>query len=129
MVARKDFAGIAVIVSLLVFVAAIVVPLTNAGAPPQSAAQESASVDIIDAEITITNEDAIPSSISVPQGGTVQWTNQDSAAHVLEFDQRAGIATNPTLEPGQSFTYNFIQTGEYTYKVAGQENSHTLTVR
>ena len=55
-----------------------------------------------------------PSTIKVAEGGTVTWTNADSAPHSVTFDDAA--LGNLALPRGGSETLTFARKGTYTYR-------------
>ncbi len=86
-----------------------------AGTAPSTPAVSSPPV-----AVTIRNFAFSPSSITVPRGTTVTWTNQDAASHTVVNDATSTIAqgqlfSSGTLGTGQSFSYTFNDTGVYGY--------------
>ncbi len=68
--------------------------------------------------VTITKNGYVPSSLTIAQGGTVQFTNSDTVAHQVTFKFTAGVtcAPNPlVLQPGASGSCTFQNAGSYTY--------------
>lgn len=61
--------------------------------------------------VTIQNFAFNPSSLTVPVGTTVIWTNQDTAPHTITAD----IFKSNTLQPGDSFSHTFNQAGSFSY--------------
>lgn len=57
-------------------------------------------------------------NIVVQVGDQVTWTNQDSDEHVVREKPSEGQAQfdSGVLASGDSFSFNFIQTGIYTYE-------------
>ena len=56
-----------------------------------------------------------PTSIRVPVGTTVTWTNDDSVTHDVRFLGGTGWRSQP-LRPGESATFTFTEVGEYAYE-------------
>jgi plastocyanin len=55
-----------------------------------------------------------PPTIEVPAGGSVTWTNQDSAPHTATgFDRE--VLQSGTLDAGESFTQQFDTAGTFEY--------------
>jgi plastocyanin len=66
----------------------------------------------------ITNECFLPSTLTVPVGTTVTWTNDDSAAHTVTSGQDAtpdGFFDSSLFLAGKTFSYTFDEPGEYEY--------------
>ena len=55
-----------------------------------------------------------PDPVEVPVGGTVTWTNQDSAPHTATGRDR-DVLQSGTLNQGESYTQTFAEAGEYEY--------------
>lgn len=55
----------------------------------------------------------VPSSISVRLSETVTWTNEDDADHTVT--STAGIFNSGVFEPGQSFSNQFSENGNFQY--------------
>jgi plastocyanin len=65
-----------------------------------------------------TNECFLPSTLTVPAGTTVTWTNDDSAAHTVTSGQDAtpdGFFDSSLFLAGKTFSYTFDEPGEYEY--------------
>jgi len=62
-----------------------------------------------------------PGSLVVPLGTTVTWINRDNTAHTVTGTVGGGTATatnspmSGTLQPGQSYSFRFGQTGTFPY--------------
>ena len=54
-----------------------------------------------------------PSTVNVAVGGTVTWTNDDSAAHTVEGD---GWGSSGEVAQGATFSHTFDAAGTYSYK-------------
>jgi hypothetical protein len=55
-----------------------------------------------------------PATLDVPAGATVVWTNQGAAPHTVTGD----FADSGILEPGQTFSHAFAESGEQSYACA-----------
>ena len=55
-----------------------------------------------------------PDPVEVPVGGTVTWTNQDSAPHTATGQDR-DVLQSGTLNQGESYSQTFNEAGEYEY--------------
>jgi plastocyanin len=54
-----------------------------------------------------------PQDVTVPVNTTVTWTNPDSVAHTVTWDDRS--VDSGLFDPGQTFQYTFDTPGTYTY--------------
>lgn len=54
-----------------------------------------------------------PSTITIPVGGTVTWTNQDPVTHTATSSK--GLWDSGDIAPGQSVSYTFNTVGSYAY--------------
>jgi plastocyanin len=66
------------------------------------------------AKATIKNFTFAPESVSVSAGGTVSWTNQDSANHNVKFDD-SSVKGIDNLREGQSGKVSFDKAGSFSY--------------
>jgi plastocyanin len=66
-----------------------------------------------------TDECFIPSMVTVSVGGTVTWTNDDTAAHTVTSgalpDGPDGIFDSSILMSGKTFEHTFDEEGSYDY--------------
>jgi plastocyanin len=65
-----------------------------------------------------------PNTIKISKGGTVTWTNQDTAMHDVKSDDDSpakGLAS-PLLAKGESFSFNFDTPGVYKYHCTPHPN-------
>ena len=81
---------------------------TSTSAPAAGGAAVSA------AKVAISNFKFVPPTITVKSGGTVTWTNQDSASHTATAKANSAFNTD-TLKQGQSKTLTFSKPGTYQY--------------
>jgi plastocyanin len=56
-----------------------------------------------------------PATLTIQQGDTVTWTNQDSVAHDVTVTSGPTAFHSPMLAQGQSWTYTFATAGSYGY--------------
>ena len=56
-----------------------------------------------------------PDPVAVLVGGTGTWTNKDSVAHTVTFDD-ASLTSSKNVDPGATFTATFPKAGSYTYR-------------
>jgi len=72
-------------------------------------------------EVSIANLAFDPADITVNVGTTVRWTNNENGQvrHTVTSgnpgDADAGSVFDPSLTPGQSFSFTFDEPGTYTY--------------
>lgn len=85
---------------------AIAFVLAIAPGPERAIAQDSASVDIVDFTFG-------PGSVTITAGGTVTWTNSDSAPHTATGD--GGSFDTGTIDSGGSASITFDTPGTYSY--------------
>jgi len=76
-------------------------------APAQAAALAEATVSIADFSFE-------PATLDVAAGMTVVWTNNGRAPHTVTGD----FADSGVLEPGQTFSHEFSESGEFPYACA-----------
>jgi amicyanin len=86
-------------------------PKTTASAP--AAAPAGAAKEAVD--VKISNFKFEPPSIAVKAGGTVTWTNEDSAQHTATDDKSTPPFDTGTLDQGDSKKVTFKKAGTYPY--------------
>jgi plastocyanin len=64
-----------------------------------------------DVKVKMMDYAFLPGSITIQQGTTVTWTNEDSASHSVVFAD----FQSPLLSTGETFSHTFDATGEYSY--------------
>jgi plastocyanin len=95
-------------------------PTSATSQAPAAPAGGSTAVDIKDFAFT-------PASDSVPTGSKVTWTNSDTTAHTVTFDD--GSADSGNLAPGSTFDHTFATAGTFAYHCAIHSQMHgTVTV-
>ncbi len=84
--------------------------------------------------VTITKNGYVPNSLTIAQGGTVQFTNSDAVAHQVTFKSTAGVTCTPNplvLQPGANGSCTFQNGGSYTYSdpnIKGKTFRGSITV-
>lgn len=84
--------------------------------------------------VAITKNGYVPSQVTINKGDTVQFTNQDTAAHQVDFKTTTGVTctANPlVIQPTASASCTFANTGSYSYSdpnVKGNTYRGTITV-
>jgi amicyanin len=64
-------------------------------------------------EIKIDNFVFSPSTITVPAGSTVRWTNHDDIPHNVVSDDKT--IKSKVMDTDESFSYTFAKPGTYNY--------------
>ncbi|MCK9318748.1 MAG: hypothetical protein PHT97_10255 [Methanoculleus sp.] len=89
-------------------------PTTPAANATETPPRPPAAV-LADELVSITDSGFVPSTITVPTGTTVGWTNDGEMNQTVTGTGANGFFDSGLLQPGDSFTYNFRGTGNYTY--------------
>ncbi|HVA87485.1 MAG TPA: plastocyanin/azurin family copper-binding protein [Candidatus Saccharimonadales bacterium] len=55
-----------------------------------------------------------PATITVAIGGSVTWTNADSIAHTVTFDDTS-VKSSDNINSGQTYQVTFSKAGTFTY--------------
>lgn len=92
-------------VAILIAVAAGRSRTFGAAAAPQTPAAETA--------VKIDNFSFSPSTVAVPVGSTVRWTNHDDVPHNVVNDDKS--IKSKTLDTDENFSYTFTKPGTYSY--------------
>jgi plastocyanin len=94
--------------------AATPVPHASSAAAPSAAAVAPKCAPGVGTgqQVAAANTTFTPSSISVGAGGTVTWTNGDSFAHTVTFDNGPDCGQ---LAPAASITVTFAAAGIYAF--------------
>lgn len=90
------------------------VPVNTTPATQQSTVTGSAQTPTVvnqEAKIDIQNFSFNPSVLTIKQGTTVTWTNNDSVPHQLKSD----TFNSNALTNGQSFSFTFKKFGTFSY--------------
>lgn len=72
-----------------------------------AAAQDASAVEIKDLAFS-------PSAITIPVGGSITWTNNDSVPHTATAQDRS-LLQSGTIEPGATFSQTFDTPGTIDY--------------
>ena len=64
--------------------------------------------------VTIANFAFAPATVTVKAGGTVTWTNTDSATHTVKWSDGAA-GSGPLTSGGASYTRTFATPGTFAY--------------
>ena len=65
------------------------------------------------AQVNISDFEYSPATVTIPVGGTVTWTNHDTASHTVTSNDK--IIQSNTLAPGASYSHTFTKIGTYNY--------------
>ncbi|MFO7170008.1 MAG: plastocyanin/azurin family copper-binding protein [Chloroflexota bacterium] len=68
--------------------------------------------------VTVRDFEFAPSTIEVPVGATVTWTNEGPTIHMVTAGAEgvpSGQFGSDILDPGQSFAVTFSEPGEYPF--------------
>jgi plastocyanin len=88
----------------------------QASPTPTPAATSTPSCPPVTQDNTISNFAFEPQNMTIGQGTTVHWTNQDSVPHTSTSDPSSGEQWDSgTLSQGDSFSHTFDTTGTFTY--------------
>jgi plastocyanin len=79
-----------------------------------TAAQPQEAAEAGEATVSIVDFAFEPATLEVSVGTTVVWTNTGQAPHTVTGD----FADSGILEPGQTFSHTFIETGDFSYLCA-----------
>ena len=77
--------------------------------PVTSTATSTASQN----SVAIQNYAFNPSTLTIQKGATVTWKNYDSVQHTVTSD--SGAFSSPRLSTGDTYTYQFNNTGSFSY--------------
>ncbi|HXC32681.1 MAG TPA: cupredoxin family copper-binding protein [Verrucomicrobiae bacterium] len=69
------------------------------------------------AEVKIDNFSFGPTSITVPTGTTITWTNNDDVPHVVSSDDNK-MFKSKALDTDDHFSFTFTKPGTYNYYCA-----------
>ena len=93
---------------------------SQAPAAPAGGAPSTIAVSIVDFAFN-------PAGTSVAAGSKVTWTNNDTTAHTVTFDD--GSADSGNLAPGSTFDHTFATAGTFAYHCTIHSQMHgTVTV-
>ena len=80
---------------------------------PQSVAAGAAQAQPANVEVKIDNFSFGPTTITVPVGTTVTWTNRDDIPHTVVSDDK--IFKSKVLDTDEKFSFTFTKAGTYPY--------------
>lgn len=98
-----------------------------AGSPSGTLSPTSTPIQTF--QISMRNLAFDPASTTIKVGTVVTWTNNDSAPHTVVSDPNGSMFRSQTLEPGNSYSFTFNQTGSFSYYCSIHPNMRgTVTV-
>jgi plastocyanin len=111
-VAAGTFAWRTVVVGMVVF-ALPGAPTSLSAAQSPAVTPPTRAVNVEGPQVTIDNFTFNPSTLTVPSGTTVTWTNQDDMVHTVTEAKR--LFSSQGLETGDTYSHTFTAPGTYTY--------------
>lgn len=88
-------------------------PADTTTPPPESTS--NASPVATAQTVSIKNFAFNPSIVTIKSGVAVTWKNDDSVAHQIVSDPSGETFKSQILNPGESFTFTFSNTGSFNY--------------
>ena len=86
----------------------------GSAAPPAATSQAASQAPAGGATAVAIKDFAFdPATATVPTGSKVSWTNSDTTAHTVTFDDGSGDSGN--LAPGSTFDQTFATAGTFAY--------------
>lgn len=102
--------------AFVIAVAAVAVGFAGCGGGEKGGSGKSAAA-AKSVKVEIASFKFAPATIKVAKGGSITWTNHDSAPHTAtaQDDARREQFNTDTLKNGQSKSVTFDETGSYKY--------------
>lgn len=88
--------------------------MTSGNATEAESATPASAATAAEAAVSIKDFAFHPDMITVPVGGSITWTNDDSVPHTATGNDRA-VLQSGTIKAGESFTQTFETAGNYDY--------------
>jgi plastocyanin len=123
---KKYILGISLMIAVVVVAIAACSKSDSGSTPTKPVDTTDPTATKPDATVSIANFAFSPASVTVKAGGTVQWTNTDSAPHTAT-DLNGAFNSN-TLEQGAKYSFKFATPGTYTYHCTIHSMMATATV-
>ncbi|MES2062639.1 MAG: cupredoxin family copper-binding protein [Bacteroidota bacterium] len=121
---KKYILGISLMIAVVV-VAIAACSKSDSGSTP-TPTKPDPTAPAPDATVNISNFAFVPATVTVKAGGTVQWTNSDSAPHTATDLNNAFTSGN--LAQGDKFSFKFTTPGTYSYHCLVHSMMATATV-
>lgn len=90
----------------------LVFGLVNCSQARPAANQENNASDKY--QVKIDNFSFAPTTVTVPVGTTVTWTNQDDVPHNIRSSEGQTLKS-PVMDTDQKFSFTFTKAGTYSY--------------
>ena len=84
-------------------------PPVDQTSPPQGQPTQTP----VTAQVTLSNFAFSPTTVVLPVGSTVIWTNKDSVTHTVTSN--SGLFDSGNLAQGKTFSFTFNQAGTFQY--------------
>lgn len=94
-------------------IALLVLPVSVPAAQAKPSAPPVAVAKVAGPKISIENFQFSPTTVTVPVGTTVTWTNNDGELHTVTSSEK--VFASAGLDAGEAFSYTFSTPGTYTY--------------
>ena len=101
-------------VSFAVLVAVVVLGASALPRPPRNLAV-AAGQKAESAEVKIDNFSFGPSTLTVPVGTTVTWSNRDDIPHTVTSSDDPKVFKSKVLDTDEKFSFTFTKSGTYPY--------------
>ncbi len=89
------------------------VPAVVPAAQATSSTPQVAVAKVASPQIRIENFQFTPTTVTIPVGTTVTWTNNDGTLHTVTSATK--VFSSAGLDDGAAFSYTFTNPGTYTY--------------
>lgn len=94
-------------------VTTVTITATATTTAPTTTATATTQVTSAGAAVVISNYAYNPQAITITNGTTVTWTNNDPVAHTVT--SVTGVFDSSSISPGSTWSYTFNQTGTFEY--------------
>lgn len=128
--------GLVGIIIIIILAAIVIIALVHKSSPNtpstnNSSQSQSGSNQPTSGTINIRDMMFTPSQITVAQGGTVTWTNNDTITHAVVDDlNNVGGPHSGDIAPGGSYSFTFNKTGSFQYHDPGHTSMRgTIVVK
>jgi plastocyanin len=110
---KKYILGISLMIAIVVVAVAACSKSDNNNTPAAPTKPTDPVATKPDATVNIANFAFSPATVTIKAGGTVQWTNTDSAPHTAT--DLSGAFNSGTLAQNATYSFKFATPGTYTY--------------
>lgn len=100
--------------------------MAGAGCYSRSTSSTTNTATVSGNAVTISNYSYSPASLTVKQGTTVTWTNNDVVDHTVTGN--TGGPASGQVSPGQTYTYTFTTVGTFAYHCSNHTYMHGTVV-